>query len=59
MQTKTIVEDFITATDSTITDGICASNIVFDVFVSGFRSRILCGWFFWASTMTPRQKPTK
>jgi hypothetical protein len=31
---------------------------VFDVFVSGFRSRILCGWFFWASTITPRQKPT-
>jgi hypothetical protein len=59
METKSIVRDFITVTDSRITDGICASNIVFDVFVSGFRSHILCGWFFWASTMTPQQKRTK
>jgi hypothetical protein len=59
VETKSIVGDFITTTDSRITDGIYASNIVFDIFVSGFRSRILCGWFFWASMMTPRQKPMK
>jgi hypothetical protein len=56
---KTIVGELIAATESRKTVGICASNIVFDVFVSGFRSRILCGGFFWASTMTPREKPTK